>query len=108
MPKPSGLRKDPRELLNSEVSLSWEDARGVHRLSKGKCVNISERGLRVLVSDEIPVRSYVSFRVKSLRFSGGGSVRNARRQGLRFEIGIEFSGALRLPQIAQNKATETA
>ena len=101
----SGLRKHPRALLDSEVNLSWEDAQGVHRHSRGKCVNVSERGLGLLVPDEIPVRSYVNFRVESLRFVGSGSVRSIRRKGPKYAVGLEFAGTLRLPKLPGDEQT---
>jgi len=85
-------------MLDSEVSLSWEDAHGAIRFCQGMCVDVSERGMGILVPDEIPLRSYVNFRIKVLDFTGSGSVRSTRRKGLRFQVGLEFSGTLRLPR----------
>ncbi|MCP5113177.1 MAG: hypothetical protein GY953_20290 [bacterium] len=73
----------------------WEDERRQSRESRGRCVDISERGLGVVLDDPLPIRSYVQFRVVKLGFRGSGSVRFVGRKGLKYQIGLEFSGGLR-------------
>ena len=67
----------------------------MQRVAKGKCVDISERGLRVVVEENVPLRSYVQFWVERIGVHGSGSVRYVTRKGFRYVLGLEFSGNLR-------------
>ncbi len=89
------LRAHVRYPLKARVVVSWEDDRGIARLSHGKCVDISERGVGLLIDDPIPERNYVSFEIRAIKLHCSGSVRFARRRGLKHFLGIEFSGSRR-------------
>jgi len=95
-----GVRKGARSSLDARISLSWEDSQGVPRFSRGRCVDISERGLGVLLDVEVPLRSYVNFRIEELGFAGTGSVRSVRYKGLQYLVGLEFAGTLLWEQIS--------
>lgn len=90
----TGLRRHQRVPLDSVIRLTWQDQNGLQRVAKGKCVDISERGLGILVEENVPLRSYVQFRVEKIGFTGSGSVRYVTRKGLRYVLGLEFAGTL--------------
>ena len=94
-----GVRSVPRTSLDARIILSWEDGHGVQRFSRGRCVDISERDLGLLLDDEVPLQSYVNFRVEELQFTGSASVRSVQRKGIRYFVGLEFAGTLRCKQI---------
>jgi len=98
MTKSSGLRQHHRFEMSSDIYLSWSDSQGVTLQCKGKGVDISERGLGVLVNEVIPERTYVNFRVKDIDFTGIGSVRSVKRKGLQLLMGIEYTGATQVQQ----------
>jgi len=85
------LRKVARSPINARVRLVWDDERGTSRMCYGKCVDISEKGLRVQLDESIPVRSYVQFEIREMNFRGSASVRFMGRKGMRNEVGLEFS-----------------
>ncbi len=95
MEKNNGTRHSGRVPIKAQVRLAWHDEHDINRYAQGRCLNISMTGLRMEVSDTIPVGTYVSFRIESLRFGGSASVRNVNRRGVRQSIGLEFSGGLR-------------
>jgi hypothetical protein len=65
------------------VRLSWEDERGQTQYALGKCIDISEAGLRVELQQMIPVRTRVAFRMEAINESGSGSVRHATRRNIK-------------------------
>ena len=90
----NNLREHQRVPLNAEILLHWRDETGLDRITRGKCVDISSRGIGALADDCIPVRTYVHFQIRKIDFSGSASVRFASRKGLRYIIGLELSGVL--------------
>ena len=90
-----GQRIHTRYPLKARVRLSWDDEQGTPRINFGETLDISTRGMAFQLQDSIPLRTYVSFEVKAIRLQGSGSVRFARRKGLRHIVGIEFSGNAR-------------
>lgn len=89
------LRRHKRSPLDAAVRLSWQDEQGVQRVVKGRCADISEHGIGILLNENVPLRSYLQFRIDELRFSGSGSVRSVSRKGVKYLIGVEFAGTLR-------------
>lgn len=95
MSQEMALRRHTRSPLDSTVRLGWQDDQGVQRVVKGRCVDISARGIGILLDESVPLRSYLQFRVEGLYFAGSGSVRSVSRRGMKFLVGIEFAGTLR-------------
>lgn len=90
----SDLRRHQRRPARDKVLLSWTDNQGTHRLVKGRCINLSRSGFQIETTDSVDLRTYVSFRADRPPLSGSGSVRYCQRKGLRFLVGVEFSGFL--------------
>ncbi len=77
------------------VRISWEDARGLSNYGLGKCVDVSEDGMRIEVAEAIPLRSSVSLRAEGINFSGSATVKHVARRGSKFVLGLELNYALR-------------
>lgn len=88
----SELRKHPRRPASHRLLLSWIDGQNVNRMTRAKCVDISQSGMQIESPDAIEVRSYITFRDERSKMSGSGSVRYCFRKGLKYRIGVEFSG----------------
>ena len=89
------LRRHQRELVQNKLSLSWQGDGGVARYAVGRCLDVSESGMRVEVAETVRPRTYVSFRMEKAAFQGTGSVRYCRRVGMKYHLGLEFAGGLR-------------
>ena len=60
----------------------------------GKCLDISEEGIRVEVPESIPARTNVMLRAEQLNLTGSAIVKHIERQGLSYFLGLELSQAL--------------
>ena len=89
------LRRHERVPAEAQIFVNWTGPDGVPRLSRGKCIDVSESGLLAECPDPIPSRTYVSFRSDALRLEGSASVRYCVTKGTRHRIGLEFSGGLK-------------
>lgn len=89
------MRRHARSRLELPVELSWADPHGAGMAARGKCINISESGLRLNLPVPVPAGAYVNFRVSRMGLGGAGSVRYSRRDGVNFIVGLEFCGGLR-------------
>ena len=87
-------RRNNRVPCAGSVSLSWDDERGQTRYASGKCIDISEAGLRVELKESIPVRTRVAFRMEAINESGSGTVRHATRRNMKVVIGLALSHPL--------------
>jgi len=92
MPRES--RRQKRKPLKFKVHLTWKQGE-TDVFALGKCVDVSEAGLRVETKVEIPAGTFVTFRTLELGFGGTGLVRNVGRKTMVYEIGVEFCGGLR-------------
>ena len=89
------LRRHDRSATQAQIFVSWTGPDGIPRLSRGKCIDVSESGLLIECLDPIPARIYVFVRSEALRLEGSASVRHCVRHGTRHRIGLEFSGGLK-------------
>lgn len=87
-------RRNNRVRCAGPISLSWDDERGQTRYASGKCIDISEAGLRVELKESIPVRTRVAFRMEAINESGSGTVRHATRRNMKVVIGLALSHPL--------------
>jgi PilZ domain-containing protein len=77
----------------SPIRLSWEDS-AVPRFASGKCLDISQGGLHVEITQEIPVGTRVMLSVEKLKLTGPAVVKHVARRGGKFDLGLELSQAL--------------
>jgi hypothetical protein len=68
---------------------------GGDKYINGKTLDISTSGMRVEVSDPIDRQTYVTLQCAALGLHGSASVRTCNRKGMKFVIGLEFSGGLK-------------
>lgn len=92
---PQDFRRHQRRLADAKLQLSWTTEEGQSVFARGRCVNISQSGMRISIADKVPLRTIVNFQVEGLRFRGSGTVRSCTRIGLSHQVGLEFSGGLK-------------
>ncbi|MCW5979108.1 MAG: PilZ domain-containing protein [Bryobacteraceae bacterium] len=92
---PAKLRRAPRVPLNSRIRLCWANERGENFVAYGRTTDISEVGLSVQTEVPLLPHSYVSFRIAAENLEGSASVRHVKRAGLKYTIGLDFTGGLR-------------
>jgi hypothetical protein len=85
-------RRSPRHPTFAAIRLAWTS--NFDKYAMGVCVDISRTGVRLLISDPIPVRTTVCFKSDSLALSGSGTVRHYKRQNGKYMVGLEFAGGL--------------
>ena len=73
-------RRNRRIPYSGSVRLSWEDPRG-SRFALGRCIDISETGLRVELPVTIPMHTAVLLTAERIGLSGSASVKHLARFG---------------------------
>jgi hypothetical protein len=86
-------RKHGRIHFQSGVRLSWEDSAGP-KFTTGKCLDISDGGLRIEVLAMIPVGARVVLSVERIKLGGVASVKHVSRRGAKYEVRLELSQPL--------------
>lgn len=81
------------------IQISWESY-GQARFAQGKCLDISESGLRIEVPVPVPMRTSVFLRADRIQLSGAATVRHLSRYGAKYILGIEMSQALQEKTLA--------
>ena len=76
------------------LSVSWETSGGEVKYTNGKCIDFSEGGLRIEVTEPIPVRTYITLRAQRINLNGAATVRNVDRAGAKYILGVELSQSL--------------
>jgi hypothetical protein len=94
MSRGGDLRRHARAAKSSPIQIVWKDRSGSDRFINGKTLDISVAGLRVEISDPIDERTYVTLRCAALGLQGVASVRSCNRKGMKYVVGLEFSGGL--------------
>ena len=88
-------RRHERVLIGGGIEIGWSDEAGEQRRTAGKCIDVSEAGMKIEVRDKIPVGAMVNLRAQEARLHGSASVRYCKGQGLSYQVGLEFSGGLK-------------
>lgn len=89
-------RRDERLTLGGNVRLIWQDVRGYEKFARGRCLDVSQSGLRMELPEAIPVRSYVIVRADSVGMAAHAAVRHCAPHRGKFIVGLEFSVPLRM------------
>jgi hypothetical protein len=76
------------------IRLSWENDNSEPRYTEGKCIDISEAGLRIEVRVPIPICTRVSLQAPRIKLSGSASVKHLVRHGAQYIVGVELSQTL--------------
>jgi PilZ domain len=94
MSREGDLRRHSRSEHAATVRLIWKDRAGVDKFINGRTVDISESGMRIEVPEPIEKRTYVTLQCSDLGLHGAASVRSCARKGMKYVVGLEFSGGL--------------
>lgn len=94
MPK-SERRRYSRLNCDTPALLCWTDEHGKEKYARGKCVNISEFGCCLELTELVPLRTRTSLRIAKLGLSAAASVRYVVRRGMKFVVGMEFNQPFR-------------
>jgi len=95
MPTTHDMRRHARYVLSQKIGIMWCDAIGDDKFMKASARDLSEAGVGLELPEELQVRSYVILRASELGIHGRASVRHCQRQGLKYIVGVEFSGGMR-------------
>ncbi len=85
-------RKKVRHLASGALRILWQDPNGRERISNAQLKNVSVSGLQLQVTEQIPLRTYVTCNEPKLGIGGRGMVRYCNHSKGKYLIGLEFSG----------------
>lgn len=88
-------RRHERVVFGGWVRISWEDERGLAKYANAKCLDVSEEGLRIEMTERIPVLSRLLFRADQINLGGSASVRHVASRGCKYVLGLNLSQALK-------------
>lgn len=88
----TGLRREERTEKSSPVQLIWKDRAGTDRYVSGRSLDVSASGMRAEIGEAIDKQTYVTISCLGLGVQGSASVRSCTRKGMKFIVGLEFSG----------------
>jgi hypothetical protein len=97
----SGLRRHQRLLHEAPLEIVWTDSSGRDNFQRARAIEISESGMQIEMAYPIKERTYVTVRAEAVAVHGTASVRSCLCRGLKYRIGLEFSGGLRWPMRAE-------
>ena len=97
-------RRHPRIPYTGPVRLSWEDSHRGPLFAHGRCIDLSETGTRLELPMPIPMHAAVSVTTDRMGVAGSASVRNIKRFGAKYVIGLQFNQPL--PPKAREKLRE--
>lgn len=90
--------KDPRRHSRipyaGPVRLTWE-SRGEVLYAQGKCIDVSESGLRIELPVPVPVATSLMISADRINVSGAATVKSVTPRRAKYVIGLELCGALR-------------
>jgi hypothetical protein len=84
----------------------WRDSAGGDKFINVPMRDISECGAGLQIPEPVPVRSFVTLSADKLGIHGQASVRYCSRQGTKYSIGVEFTGAMRWKAEEEEKREE--
>jgi hypothetical protein len=94
MSNEGGLRRHERDAKSSPIQMVWKDKMGVDRYVNGKSLDVSPSGMKIEISEQIEKQTYVTVLCPGLSLQGSASVRSCTRKGMKYIVGLEFSGGL--------------
>jgi hypothetical protein len=81
--------------MSAPLQLMWKDRQSIDRFISGNVVDVSESGIRVELRDPLEKQTYVTLQAASLGLQGSASVKSCMRKGMKYVVGLEFSGGLK-------------
>jgi len=89
------MRRENRRSCTQPVGIMWRDSAGDDKFMNAPVRDISESGVGLQIPEPVPVRSFVTLCAEKLGIHGQASVRYCSRQGMKYSIGVEFTGGMR-------------
>jgi hypothetical protein len=89
------LRRHARSAKAAPLQLIWKDRQGIDRFINGSIIDISESGVRVELREPLEKQTYVTMQAAGLGLHGSASVKSCSRKGMKYVVGLEFSGGLK-------------
>lgn len=90
----SERRRHPRREHPGKVKLYWRTPEGHSFSAAAKILDISQSGLRVEVNSRPAAGAMVQVESQDLRIAGVAFVRHVVPSGLKWRVGLEFTGGL--------------
>ena len=87
--------------------VSWKTSDGHSNHVLGKCLDVSERGVKIEVSTRIPAGSLVEIRADGLNLEGFATVRRISRRDSGYVLGLELTARLDSDVLAALSALQT-
>jgi len=100
------LRRHPRIQYAGVVFLSWKTFEGHRNHVLGRSLDVSERGIALMLATRIPVGSFVRVRAEGLNLDGSATVRRFARLPGGFVLGLELSESLDPDVLAELAASQ--
>jgi hypothetical protein len=88
------FRRHPREIFSGLVKVTWIDACGQFRSVQARGIDISQSGIGLELPEPVEPRTMVHIEGRPYRLLGTANVRHCQRNGIKFMVGLEFSGEL--------------
>ncbi len=86
-------RRNRRIPYSGLVRISWEDSHGA-RFAQGRCIDVSESGLRIEAPVSIPLHTPVMLTAERIGLAGSASVKHLSRFGAKYLLGLQLNGIL--------------
>ena len=83
-------RRHPRFPFLNPVRISWED-QGQPRFATGKCVDISEAGLRIEIPEKVRPGTVIQVASERIKLAGAATVKHASHRGGKCQLGLELT-----------------
>lgn len=96
-------RRHRRVSFPAIARLSWQDEHGNYKFTRGRCLDVSQSGLRVELPEPMALRSYVTVQAEVLGITENASVRHCARAGGKYIVGLEFSSPLKVSDRSASK-----
>ena len=87
------IRRHRRIAHTGPVRISWEE-RGEPRFALGKCVDLSEVGMRIESPQSIRPGAVIQLNAERIKLAGAATVKHVIRQGSKHLLGLELSHAV--------------
>jgi hypothetical protein len=86
-------RRNHRIPYAGPIRISWDEPSGP-RFAMGKCIELSESGIRVEVPVNVAVRTSLTLNAERIKLAGSASVRHVTRHGAKYILGLELSQSM--------------
>jgi hypothetical protein len=89
------MRREDRRSCTQPVGIMWRDSAGDDKFMNAPVRDISKSGVGLQILEPVQVRSFVTLNAEKLGIHGQASVRHCSRQGIKYSIGVQFTGGTR-------------